>query len=790
MWRVYRRSPAFALTVVATLACGIGAVSGAWSAVDGLLLRSLPYPDSERIVAIEEVRADGQPAGVAMRNMLDWRERTRGYEAMALLQPRSFGLTAQERGSVHVAMTGMVTAEFFAAMGVAPKAGRVFADEETAIVLAAPLWRRLFAGASDAVGRKIWLNEQPYTVVGVLPDEFESPAALDLEAYIPLSRRDYCCGRTGSQTAFARIRADVRFEAAKAELDAVARAVAAPFPEIAGRSARIVPLEEKLRGSRRQALWMLLAACALLAGITAANATGLLLARLLERASEFAVRMSLGAGASGMARQFLGEALGMVVPAVIAGLWLGAAFLQWLPTLLAWGGMQLPAWQWKHVTLGASTMLFTAAVALGLVALLTLVPTALVRRTDWRGVLNGSMSAAAWWRSAAVAAQVALSVVLLASAGLLLRSFHNAAGETPGFDASRVYTFGIGIPEARYDTEPKMIRFHREVLARFAVLPAVESAAFMARLPVRPGTAGAGFQKEGELLPPDERPRAAMNLVTPEYLTALRVPLLAGRMFSWRDDRPDSPRAVVINDAFRRTYFAGEDPLGKRLILPWRSELHPAGAPWEIAGVIGDTRNAGLDQPAQPEIFLSLTQVGLDGGTYAVRARAESAALARDLRAARDSVDPNLQELTMRPIEERLAASIEPRKLAQWLVTLCGAIALAVTLLGIAALVSFEVSQRRREIAIRMALGAGRLQLAFGMAGRMTAVVAGGLAAGGVLFALTGPWMRAHLYGVTLGDPITHAAVAGLVLIAALTASLIPGWRAARMEPMRVLRES
>jgi len=789
MWRVYRRSPGFALTAVATLACGIGAVSGAWSALEGLLLRPLPYPGAARIVAVEEIRGDGQPAGVAMRNMLDWRERAGSFEAMALLQPRSFAIAMSEHGPVHVVMAGMVTPEFFRVIGVDGPPGP-FAEEDNPIVLSAALWRRLSGSEPRAAGRKVWLNGQPYTLSAVLPEWFESPAASDLEAYIPLSRRDYCCARTGAQTGLARIREGTSFKAAASELEAAARAVAALFPEIAGRSARIVPLEEKLRGPRRRALWMLLAACALLAAITAANVSGLVLARLLQRSAELAVRVSLGAGASGILRHFFLEALALVTPALALGLWLASGFLDVLPTLLAWSGIRLPAWQWRHVAIGGSTIAAGVVLALALAALLTLVPAAAIRKAQWRGILNGSAAAATGWRSAAVAAQIALSAVLLASAGLLLRSFHNAASEAPGFDAAGVYTFGIGIPESRYPTERKMIRFHQDVLSRLAALPSVESAAFAARLPVRAGADGSGFQKEGELLPPDRRPRALINLVTPEYLTALHVPLLAGRMFSWRDDRPETPRAAVVNDAFRRRYYSSRDPLGQRLLLPWRSELHPAGSLWEIVGVVGDTRNAGLDQPVQPEIFLSLTQVGLDGGTYLVRARGESAALAAAVRKARDSVDPHLEEMDLRPLERRLAESIEPRKLAQWLVSLCGAAALAVTLLGVAALVSFEMSQRRREIAIRLAMGARRRHVAAAFATRMGVVAVGGLAAGASLFALAAPWLRSHLYGVGPSDPVTHTAAAGLILATALAAALLAGLRAASLNPARILKES
>ena len=466
---------------VLILALGVGANTGAFSALYALLLQPLPYPDPERLVELFETTVDRQPRGVAEANLLDWRARSAVFAHMAVYQPRSFGLTRGERDAVTVVQTGMVMAGFFPVIGVPPALGRVFTESEEVagtpvIVLGDRLWRAMFAADPAVIGRQVELNEEPYTIVGVMPSGFDYPmGAVHPDAFLPLSRRDYCCGRLGSQAAIARIRPGVTLDRARAELEAMAADLAMEYPATnGGRTAGLRPLRQTLTGARREPLLLLTAASGMLLLIACANVAGLLLARALGRRREFAIRAALGAGRWRIARQFFAEAVLLAAAGAIGGLGAAKLVLRLVPQFVP-GDLPLQ--------LNSAAFALALALALAVALLLGGAPAwmALRARPGRSRVRQGL-----------VVTQVALSVVLLLASAVLLRSFLRLLSTSPGFETAHAWRFGLGLPEKRYDTERKLIDFHRELQRRLADLPGVTGAGFVSRFPLRGGSTGPG----------------------------------------------------------------------------------------------------------------------------------------------------------------------------------------------------------------------------------------------------------------------------------------------------------
>lgn len=798
--RAIYRSPAFAVTTVLALGLGIGANTGAFSALYILLLKPLPYPEPRELVALYETTADRQPRDVGGANLLDWRRRTTLFQAMAGYYPRTFGLTLTADDPVMVIDTGMVTADFFPVVNVPPARGRVFTEAEEiaetgVMVLSDRLWRSRFASDPAVTGRKVFLNEAPYIVLGVMPQGFEYPIGQRLpDAWIPLSRRDYGGGRSGSLGAIARVRPGVSLSAARAELESVAGALAREYPATnGGRSAGLKPLAEQMTGGRRKPLYLLLAASALLLLIACANVAGLMLARCLARSHEMAIRAALGAGAGRLARQFLLEGAILGIGGAAFGLLAARGVLLAIPAFIPGAGKAEP--------LHPDTVAFGFALALGLgtTLLLALLPMLLSRRSDLNGLIQaGSRNIAGGSRNGLrgtlVVVQVALSVVLLLATGLLLNSFLRLLATSPGFETAHALEFGIGLPEKRYDSELKLIGFHRQLLEKLTALPGVEFAGASPRLPLR-GASGPGspFQIAGQNIPLRERPKAWVNTATPGFFAAMGIPLLAGREFSWQDDQPGIRRVAVVNQSFARAYLGtplNRPVLGSQLEIRWISDLNPAGSTWEVVGVIGDTRQDGLEHEPSPEVFFSMTQVGADGAAYVIRAHGDRQALAGAIAATVAQQDPRIQRVGVKPLGFIVDQNLGSRRAAMGLVGGFGGLALLLTAIGIYGSVAFRAAERSREMAIRMALGATAPQIRNLILGHGVLLAAAGTAAGLAVFPLVSGGLENQLYGVGRADSVTIAIVAAMAIGTALAASLAPSRRAQRTSPMDLLREN
>jgi predicted permease len=427
-------------------------------------------------------------------------------------------------------------------------------------------------------------------------------------------------------------------------------------------------------------------------------------------------------------------------------------------------------------------------------ALLGVLPLWFARRTDLYSVIKGGGRAesrySSGFRGALVVAQVALSVVLLLSAGLLLRSLQHLMNASPGFATTHAFRFGLGIPEKRYDTELKEIEFHRQLLQKLAAIPGVAGAGAAGRFPLR-GENGLGgsFQIAGSNIPAPLRPRASINAASPGYFAAMGIPLTEGRAFSWAEDRPGEHRVAIVNQTFVRSYLRGRHTLGTVLELHWISELNPPGSTWEIVGVAGDTRQRGMDREPLPEIFLSMTQTGADGAGYAVRTLRDDAGIPKAIAAAVARQDSRIERVRLTPLNTLVEGNLETRGAAIQLVGGFGALALLLTAVGVYGIVAFRAAARSREMAIRMALGAtaGEVRgLIFGQGFRFAAA---GLFAGAAGFFAASPLLKSQLYGVGVADPATLAAVVLAVFAVALAASCAPARRAAGVQPAALLRD-
>jgi putative ABC transport system permease protein len=798
--RSFQKTPGFTATALVTLALGIGANTALFSATYHLLLRPLPYPEPDRLVALYGVRTDQGPQRVSLEDLVDWQAASHAFAGMAAYRPRSFSLRDGRPGSdsrIDVIQVGMVTSDLLPVLGLRPRLGRPFSrEEETAgaavVLLGDRLWRRRFGGAPDLVGRRVLLNDVPRTVLGILPAGLALPMQGQLpDAYIPLSHEDYGGDREKrSLEAVARLRPGVSIAAARSELVGIAAHLAHAYPATNERwSAGLVDLHTAQTGQDRRPLLLLDSGGLLLLLLACTNVSSLLVARFLAHLREVAIHAALGAGARQLARRFLAEGLVLASLGAGLGLSIAGACLKLLPLALPLaGGARLPGGGGRPGLDGTAL-----AIALALCVLSTLVfalvPTFLAYRTDLHRILQGESPSGGSrhrLRGATVVLQVAFCTMLLLASGLLLRSFFALLATDPGFRSERVLRFGIGLPEKRYVTDARIFAFHHALLDRLAALPGVEAAGLVGRLPLT----GEGFRTPFEIdgappVPRDRRPSTALtalDIASPGYFRALRIPLLAGRSFTLQDG-PAAPRVLLVNEAFRKAHFPGGSALGalgQRLQLGWTSDTNPRGTRWEVVGVVGDVRERSVEVSARPEVYLSTEQYPLDGGSYVLLTRRTDAALGDALRASVRTLDGDLEKLDIRPFADAVRASLADRRLALLLSGLFAAVALLLTAVGIYGVAAWTVARRRREMALRLALGADMghvVRLVLGQGLRWAGL---GLLLGLAGFGSLSRLLASHLYGVGTADPLTTVGVAVLVAATTLLACAVPSLRAAR----------
>ncbi len=800
--RLLAKSPAFALAAVLTLGLCVGANTAIFSVVDAALLRPLPYPQPDRLahLVIRYHGKQGEDVEAGQDGQM-WETVSRQASALdcAALSGEAGGVNLAAGERPEYVQQQRVSAGFFRVLGIPPSLGREFsADEDrpggpAVAVLSHGLWRRAFGSDPRVIGRIIHLKGEPYTVVGVLPASFRSTVQADL--WTPLRPSTTGEGEGINYEVVARLRPGVSWAAASSQLAALSGTALAHLRLPKTMSARLdaIPLQSGLTLDHRAQILLLWGAVFLVLLIGCLNVAGLLLARSAGRSREIATRVALGGGRMAIVRQLLAESLVLALLGGAAGAALGALGLKGLD-LLARGSLQLP----QEARLDARV----GAMALGLSLLTTLLfglfPALRASAVDLhselieRGGSGGVRGRQRWPRRLLVVGEVALGVVLLTGAGLLIRTLASLREIPRGFDPANVVTATLSLDDARYATSRRADRLFTESLERIRQLPGVEAAAVGLSVPYERWL-NIGFRRVDGPHPSDQSETTDLAYVTPDYFAALRIPLLQGRPFTSADKAGSAPVAIV-SQAFVRKYLRDQEPVGSHLSLSDQT--------WEIVGVAGDVPRLdtwGGQGPvaALPSVFVPAGQVPDTllplihtwfTPSWIVRTRGPQQGIAAGIARAIQTVEPELPIAGFRDMEEVEAGTLAGRRFQTTLLTVLAALALLLSAVGVYGLIASAVAERRRELGIRMALGATVAQAMRTVALPGVLLVAAGVLAGSLLAQLTGQALRGMIWGVKPTDPLTFLGVALIFLLVAAGASFLPALRVARLDPAMTLR--
>jgi predicted permease len=792
--RMLRKRPGFTLIAILTLAMGIGANTAIFSVVNALLLRPLPYVDSERLVLLSEKLPTGARWSACYPNYADWRARAQSFEGMAVGWSESFTLTSGEKAVLTPGY--VVNWNFFQLLGVKPQRGRLFIEADDrygaarTLIISHGFWQGRMGGDANVIGKTLRLTNETYTVIGVLPPGFEYFEAADV--YTPLGlylSPDSPHAVRGSHAfdfyAVARLKPGVTVEQANSEMDAIGRQLAREYPNVnEGRSAQAERLQDVMSESVRQSLWVLLGAVGFILLIACINVANLLLVRAAERQKELAVRLTLGAGRWRIVRQLLCESL------LIAGLGGACGLLigRWmLDGLLGLAPPEIP--HLSRVGLDNYVLLFTLGIAALTSLLCGLLPALQASKTDLQSALKagGRLTAGAsreGTRKALVIAEVGLSLVLLVGAGLLIRSMSNLLHVDLGFDADNLLTMRLNLAEGKYNPQTMRV-FYDECLARVNAVPGVRSAALTRSFPINGSNWGGVFIAADKPVPTRaDMPVSDKIRVSPTYFETIGMRLLRGRSFS-AADTPESAPVTVINEALARRIWPNEDPIGKRI----KPDLPEGDEPWrEVIGVVNDVKMDGVDRPAPMQMYLLYSQMPYEYLGLAVRAERDPATIATAVEKAIRAIDRDIPIYSIFTMDQLLGNSLAQRRLTLILLASFAALALLLAAVGIYGVISYAVRQRSHELGIRIALGAQTrdvlaLILKQGLQLALIGIGLGLVAA----FALT-RWMESLLFGVRPTDAMTFGVIALALLLVALLACWIPARRATKVDPMSALR--
>jgi putative ABC transport system permease protein len=792
--RQLARARGFTTAAVLTLAIAIAANTAIFSIVDAVLLRPIPLRAADRLAMIGERAPDGA-GNVGFLTFLDWKQRTHSFEEMAVVRPWSPTLVTNGEPERIGALR--VSANYFRLLGVAPALGRDFAEEEDTparwhlVVISDALWKRRFAADPSVVGRPLAMNDQQYTIIGVLPSSFAPLVSehfyerADMWALVGYDGSlPYACRTCQHLKALARLKPGVTLEAARADLDGVQQQLVAEHAaDYVSKPMAIVPLRQVLTGSVRPALVALMGAVGLVLLIACANVANLQMARVAERRHDLALRTALGATRLRLVQQLLAESTLIAAGGAFLGWAAAAAAVPALASLAPERALTAMA-----VRFDAHVFWFTISISAATAILFGLMPALHASRIDEsmaslqadRGRTRGV--ATTLGRRALIAADIAIAVVLLAGAGLMVRSIGRLLGVNPGFDPSHVLTMQVSMLGKRYVNDSAVVTTGDAIRARLRQLPGVHTVALAGQIPLGGNGDRWSLRIEGRPSGPDE-PAVERYSVTPEYFAAMRIPLVRGRLIDDRD-RAESDRVMLIGEQTARTLFAESDPIGQRVKIggeptPWR----------KIVGLVGDVHHEALSAPPTMQMYTPQAQLTDSFLTVVIRADSDAPILASEARRAIWSVASDVPVYQVTTLEELVRRSVAPRRFVELLLELFAAAALVMTSVGIYGLVSASVSERTREIGIRSALGASPAGIVGLVATSGIPVVAAGLVAGVVAALAATRYLKSSLYGVSPADVPTFAASVGILAAVALVAQLVPTVRALRVDPTVALRQ-
>jgi putative ABC transport system permease protein len=794
--RMLSKTPGFTAVVVLTLALGIGANTAIFSVVSAVLLQPLPFPQPDRLVAILHVDLRTGETGRALSypDFADLRAQSKSLEAAAAYDEGSGTLTGTG-DPFHLAM-GIISADMFNVLREPPMLGREFTAAEDkpgtrVVMLSYRLWRTRFGGDPKVTDKQIVLDGKPYVVAGVMPAEFQFPLdtqPVDLWTTMAVEGAESQAER-GSHflRVIGRLRSGVTLAAANAETVEISTRLEKQYQDTNGHwGMSLEPEIDELVGNVRPALLMVLGAVGFLLLIACANAANLLLARAAGRQREMAIRASLGAGKSRILRQLLTES----VMLSLAGGALGLLFAVWgTAALVNLPSLGIPRLASAGVDLRALAFMLAVSVFTGI--LFGLAPALHASRFNLFGSLKEAGRTATQgtgrsrMRSLLVISQVSLAVILLIGASLLIESMFHLLHQSPGFDPQGVLAFSLDLPDARYGKPEQSADFFKEVLARIRTVPGVKNASAAMPLPLSDNSLRTSFEIEGQPMAKSDMPRTQIRAVGFDYFQTLRIPLIAGREFTARDDR-QAPHVIIINQTLARRFFPNENALGKHMNPGMSAGKHDSMC--KIVGVVGDVKHRNLWQSPDPESYVPYDQNPIGSMDLIVRADGDPMTLLPALRTQVLALDPELPIYKAKRMEEYVAASIAQRRFTSLLCTIFAGAGLLLAIVGLFGVMSYSVAQRTHEIGVRVAVGAEKTDILQLILKEGMFITSLGIGVGLVGTLALSSILKSQLYGVTATDPFTFLGVAFALALVALLACYIPARRATRVDPMVALR--
>ncbi|MBS1806991.1 MAG: ABC transporter permease [Acidobacteria bacterium] len=808
--RMMLRHPAVTLVAVIALTLGIGANTAIFSVVNAILLRPLPYEESERLIFLSERSQQLEGMSISYPNFTDWRAQNRVFEAIGVYNRDSYNLTGI--GEAERINAAQASADLFTVLRVKPALGRVYTNDEDkpgatpVVVLSHGLWQRRFGGDAKILNQTISLNNKRYEVIGIMPNGFLFPSRIEMWVPVgPLSdqRSWQQRGNHPGLYGVARLKPGITIEQARADMDNVAANLEKQYPDSnKGNRVTVKSLLENYVEDVRPKLWVILGAVGMVLLIACANVANLLLARATVRQKEMAIRNALGASRWRVVRQLLTESM---VLSVIGG-GLGLMLAQWgIELIVAISPNDIP--RWREVNLDSTVLLFTIGVSLLTGIVFGLAPALHSSSVNVHETLKetgrGSTGTRQWVRNSLVVVEIATTLLLLIAAGLMIRSFYHLQTMNPGFSYDNLTALSLSLPRQKYDSIEQRASFYQRVIQNIQTLPGLKAVGAASGLPLGNNGWQTSFMIDGQAPPPpDQRPLMELCLVTPDYFRAMEIPLLRGRWFTDQDNREHLKgrdlsamnemerdiaglNVMVVDEEFARRHWPNEEAIGKRILLGSDEKAQKV----EVVGVVGRVKMEGLNQESnRVQGYFPFLQIPERAMTIVVKSAIDPLQMINAARQQVTAVDPDQPVYDVRTMYQIKAESISSERLNLTLLSVFAVVALILAIVGIYGVMSYSVTQRTHEIGIRLALGANHtdvLKLVIGQGMKLAMV--GTVIGLGAAYVLTS-WMKTLLFGIDATDPLTFAGVAMLLGLVAFLACYIPARRATKVDPMIALR--